>query len=308
MTISAKLVKDLRTKTGAAMMTCKKALQESNGDFEAALDWLKKKGAAIAAKKSGRTAAEGLVAAVVDSKAGVVIELNAETDFVARNNNFQSLVSNIAAAYLGNSNLDFEALKQLTLESGRSVADEITHAIATIGENMNLRRTAAVKVNKGVVCSYIHNKVSNHAGKIAVLIGLESEAPTDKLQQLGHKIAMHIAASKPDSLSVDDLDANQVARERSIFSEQAKESGKPENIIEKMVEGRMRKYYEEVVLLKQKFVMDPDQSIEKLVENSSKQLGADIKIADFKLFILGDGIEQEQADFASEVSSIASSA
>lgn len=302
--ITAKLVQDLRTKTGAGMMDCKKALTETNGDFEVAVDWLRKKGLAAAGKKADRSAAEGLVAAKVSGIHGVMVEINSETDFVARNDVFQKLVSDVLEAYEGNPSAELEALKQVKLSSGRTIAEEITHNIATIGENMNLRRIAKISVSQGAVALYIHNNVTDNAGKIAVLVGLESSADAAKLQELGKKVAMHIAATKPEALDVESLSSEVVERERLIFSDQAKASGKPENVIEKMVEGRLRKFYEEVVLLEQKFVMDPDLTVKGLLEQASKDLGAAIKLTSFKCFVLGEGVEVEKKDFAEEVASL----
>jgi elongation factor Ts len=301
--ITATLVKDLREKTGAGMMDCKKALTETNGNFENAVDWLRTKGLAAAAKKSGRIAAEGLTAAAVDGTSGAIIELNSETDFVARNEQFQNLVSNITKLALKTSSI--EDLKNATMPSGKTVEAEIVENIATIGENLSLRRLEVLKVNSGVVASYIHNAVSEGLGKIAVLVALESDADQARLATLGKQIAMHIAATRPHSLNIESLDPALIARERDIFSEQARASGKPENIIEKMVEGRIRKFYEEAVLLEQTFVIDGETKIKDVIVNASKELGHPVTLKSFARFELGEGIEQEEKDFAAEVAAVA---
>jgi elongation factor Ts len=303
--ITASLVKDLREKTGAGMMDCKKALTECNGDFEAAVDWLRKKGLAAAAKKAGRVAAEGLVGAIVKGKVGAAVELNSETDFVARNESFQVLVKTVTELAL-NSDGNIETLKKAAYpDTGRDVEAEIANHVAVIGENMNLRRIAKLQVSNGVVVSYVHNAVVPSLGKIAVLIALESTAAEDKLNTLGKQLAMHIAAAKPEALTTEEVDQEKLAREKAIFSDQARASGKPENIIEKMVEGRVRKYYEEVVLLEQVFVIDGKTKISEVVENASKEFGAPVKIAGFVRYALGEGIEQEKTDFAQEVAAAA---
>lgn len=302
--ITSDLIKKLREQSGAGMMDCKKALLETKGDYEAAIDWLRKKGLAAAAKKSGRTAAEGLVGVAVKDKKAALIELNSETDFVARNEKFQALARKIAeAAIVANGNL--EQLKVTKLENGKPVAEQIAEEIGTIGENMNLRRTAVISVGQGVVASYIHSAVVPGLGKIGVIVGLESSAPKEKLEALGKQIAMHIAAQKPDALTVAEVDPKNVEREKQIFAEQAKASGKPESIIEKMIEGRIRKYYEEVVLLEQAFVIDGKTKVSAVVENAAKEAGSPIKITGFVRFGLGEGIEKEQSDFAKEVAKVA---
>jgi elongation factor Ts len=299
--ITASLVKELREKTGAGMMDCKKALTETDADLEAAVDWLRKKGLSAAAKKAGRTAAEGLVAAAVDGTRGAAVEVNAETDFVARNEQFQAFVGEVAKLALGAGG-DVEALKAMDYPgTGRTVADELTNLIATIGENMNLRRTAALEVSDGIVCSYIHSGVAEGLGKIAVLVGLESSADKAKLNELGRNIAMHVAAANPQALDVESVDQAMLDREREVLSEQARASGKPEEIVAKMVEGRMRKYYEEVVLLEQVYVIDQENKVKKVVEHAGKDLGAPVRLAGFVRFQLGEGIEREEADFAAEV-------
>jgi elongation factor Ts len=300
--ISANLVKDLREKTSAAIMDCKKALIETNGDFEAAVDWLRTKGLSAAAKKSSRIAAEGLVAIAVSGKVGTAVEVNSETDFVALNEKFQALVSEISALSLNAHNID--ELKQLKMSSGNSVVDGIVDAVATIGENISLRRSARLEVQDGVVSHYVHNAVSGNLGKIAVLVALESTGDKEKLAALGKQIAMHVAAAKPVSLDTTGVDAVLLEREKQIFAEQSRASGKPESIIDKMVEGRIRKFYEEIVLLEQIFVIDGKTKIADLVSAASKDVGAEVKLTNFVRFELGDGIEQENKDFAAEVAAI----
>jgi len=301
MSISAAMVKELREKTGAGMMDCKAALTETNGDMEAAIDWLRTKGLAKAAKKAGRVAAEGLVGVAAEGSKAAVVELNSETDFVARNDAFQALVSGTAKAALAVGG-DVEALGNATFPgSSKSVSDSIKDAIATIGENMSLRRVAVLSVSSGVVATYVHSAIADNLGKIGVLVALESEADAAELNAFGRKIAMHVAATNPLSLGVEDLDPEVVERERQIFAEQARESGKPENIIEKMVEGRLRKFYEEVTLVKQAFVIDPDKTVEQAVEACAKELGKPVKLVGFARYALGEGIEKEETDFAAEV-------
>ena len=299
MSITAAMVKELREKSGAGMMDCKTALTESGGDMEAAVDWLRTKGLAKAAKKAGRVAAEGLVGVATEGSKAAVIELNSETDFVARNEGFQELVGKVASVAVSTDG-SLEAVSAADLD-GKQVSEAITDAIATIGENMSLRRTAVLSVSEGVVATYVHGAVSDGLGKIGVLVSLESSGDKDKLNALGRQIAMHIAATSPLALSTDELDPAVVERERSVFSEQARESGKPENIIEKMVEGRLRKFYEEVTLVKQAFVIDPDKTVEQAVEALAKDLGTEVKLTGFVRFALGEGIEKEEQDFAAEV-------
>ena len=300
--INASQVKDLREKTGAGMMDCKKALLETKGDFEQAIDWLRKKGLSSAAKKADRVAIEGLTAIQIESTLGVAIEINSETDFVAKNDIFQNLVKNIAKVALKCP--DLNSLQTAIMPSGKSVADEIMDKIATIGENIKLRRMDSLKVTEGVIASYVHNSVSEGLGKISVLVGLESKADKDKLAELGKKIAMHIAAANPRSLDVTRLDPQLVQRERDIFAEQSKASGKPENIIEKMVDGRIRKFYEEVVLLEQIFIMDNKTKISNVIANAAKELNAPITIKGFIRYSLGEGIELEEKNFADEVAAL----
>jgi elongation factor Ts len=309
--ITAALVKDLRDKSGAGMMDCKKALVETGGDIEASIDWLRSKGLSKAAKKADRVAAEGLVAvAVRDEGAGMIgaaVELNAETDFVARNELFQTAAREAATAALDTDG-SVEGINAAKLPAGETVQDRITNLIATIGENMMVRRAARFVVSKGVVATYIHNATAPGLGRIGVLVALESEGDKAKLVELGRKIAMHVAATQPLSLSTDDLDPAAVERERAIFAEQAAASGKPAQVVEKMVEGRIRKFFEEVVLTKQAFVMNPDQTIEQLVEQSGKEVGGPIKLVAFTRLALGEGVEKPQGpDFASEVAALSGS-
>lgn len=302
--ITAALVKELREKTGAGMMDCKKALAENDGDLEAAVDWLRTKGLAAAAKKAGRIAAEGLVGVHIEGNKGAVCEVNAETDFVARNDAFQALVGNICQLSVDAN--DIEALNAMAYPgTGRTVAEEVTHNVATIGENMNIRRIASLSVEKGVLASYVHNQLVPGLGKIAVLVALESEGGTDGLAETGKQIAMHIAAARPQSIGREDLDQDSVERERQVLIEQARESDRPENIIEKMVEGRLRKFYEEVCLLEQTFVIDGESKLSKVVEDAGKAAGGAVKVTGFKLFVLGEGIEKKEEDFAAEVAAVA---
>ena len=300
MSVTAALVKELREKSGAGMMDCKKALAETDGDMEAAIDWLRTKGLATAAKKSGRVASEGLVAFAVDGTKGAVIELNAETDFVARNTEFQEFASTLAGLALAAGDLDALTAADYP-DTGRNVSEELIHKIATIGENMSLRRMAAVSVGSGAVVSYMHNATAAGLGRIGVLVALESSAGADVLEPLGKQIAMHIAATAPASLSVDDLNKDMVQRERDVLIEQAKASGKPQEIAEKMVEGRMKKYYNEVVLLEQVSVIDGETQISDVVAKAGKDAGAEIALTGFVRFNLGEGIEKEETDFAAEV-------
>lgn len=311
MTISPAQIKDLREKTGAGMMDCKKALTESNGDMEAAIDWLRTKGLATAAKKSGRVAAEGLVAVSQssDRKKAAVIELNSETDFVARNDQFQA-IAEAAAKYALETNGDVEQLKNFTCpKAGKKVADVITDGIATIGENIALRRSAQLSVGTGVVAAYIHSAIKPGMGKIGVLIALESEGDADKLEAFGRQIAMHIAAARPEALTREEVKADSLERERAIFKEQAIASGKTPEIAEKMVEGRIRKYYEEVVLPEQVFVIDGKAKVSEAVAAFAKELGKPVAIKSFIRFALGEGIEKDNGgDFAAEVAKMAGAA
>ena len=300
MSITAAQVKELREKSGAGMMDCKKALNETNGDMDSAVDWLRTKGLAAAAKKSGRVASEGLVAASVSDRVGALIELNSETDFVSRNDEFQNFAKTLADIALGVNDLD--ALKAADFPgAGRTVEEELTQKIATIGENMSLRRMQKVSVDAGLVVPYIHNAVADGLGRIGVLVGLSSAADEASLAGLGKQLAMHIAATSPASLSVDDLDPAMVQRERDVLIEQAKASGKPQDIAEKMVEGRMRKYYEEVVLLEQIFVVDGETKVKAVIEMAAKDAGSAIALTAFSQYNLGEGVEKEETDFAAEV-------
>jgi elongation factor Ts len=299
--ISAALVKELREKTGAGMMDCKRALSETKGDLEDAVDWLRKKGLAAAAKKAGRVASEGLVGTVTRGAAGAVVEVNAETDFVARNETFQGFVRTVADLALGSGD-DVEKLKATAYPgSGRTVSEELTHMIATIGENMALRRARRLSVTEGAVVSYVHNALTSGLGKIGVLVALESTGDAERLAALGRQLAMHVAAANPQYLDVASVDQAALERERDVLREQARASGKPDAIIEKMVEGRLRKFYEEVVLLEQVYVIDGESRVSKVVEAAGKEIGAPVRIAGFVRFALGEGIEKEQADFAAEV-------
>ena len=305
--ITAALVKELRELTGAGMMDCKKALKENSGDIESSVDWLRSQGLSAAAKKSGRAASEGLVAVTVVDDKGAIIELNSETDFVARNEVFQSVAETICGIAI-EKNGDLEAIKNADYPGGGSVTDQLTHQIATIGENMNLRRSCVLEVDTGIICSYIHNAVKPDLGKIGVLVALESTAGAQQLEPLGKQISMHVAAANPLAMSRSDINEADLNRERTILAEQAKDSGKPPEIIEKMVEGRLSKYYSEVCLLEQKFVIDPDVSVQKAISSFSKEVGAEIVLKDFVRFGLGDGIEKEEQDFAAEVAAVASKA
>ncbi|NKB52030.1 MAG: elongation factor Ts [Rhizobiaceae bacterium] len=302
MAISASMVKELRDKTGAGMMDCKNALNENGGDIEAAVDWLRAKGIAKADKKSGRTVAEGLVAVVSDGSKAAVVEVNAETDFVSRNDDFQALAAGIAKVAMGTDG-SVEAISAADM-GGKPVSEKITEAIATIGENMGLRRAAVMEVGSGVVASYVHNSIADGLGKIGVLVALESEGDAAALSAIGRQVAMHVAATNPLAATRDDMDADVVEREKKIFVESARDSGKPENIIEKMVEGRIRKFYEENVLMSQTFVIDGENSVEQALKNAEKDAGAAIALKGFARFQLGDGIEKEEDDFAAEVAAM----
>ena len=297
--ITAALVKDLREKTGAGMMDCKKALTESNGDLEAAVDWLRKKGLSAAAKKAGRVAAEGLVAVASVGTKAVVVEVNAETDFVARNDAFQAVALKAAQIAL-ETGADVEALKVNPV-----LATELTQLIATVGENMAIRRVMHLSVPQGIVATYVHNALAPNLGKIGVLVALESSADTAKLAELGKQLSMHVAAARPEALDIASVDTKALDRERNVLADQARASGKPEEIIAKMVEGRLRKYYEEVVLLEQVYVVDGETKIGKVVENAGKTMGAPVKLTGFARYQLGEGIEKTADDFAAEVAKMA---
>jgi elongation factor Ts len=302
--ITAASVKELRERTGAGMMDCKKALAENNGDMEASVDWLRAKGLAAAAKKAGRTAAEGLVGVAVEATRGAVVEVNSETDFVAKNEQFQDFVRNVATLAL-QANGDIEALKSAAYPGGGTVEEKLTDNIATIGENQSLRRTALLEVSQGAVVSYVHNAVAPGMGKIGVLVALEGAAPAETLATLGKQIAMHIAAANPLALDADGLDPATLERERAIAVEKAKESGKPENIVEKMVEGSMAKFRKENALLSQLFVMDNKTPVADVVAQAGKDVGSPITLKAFERFQLGEGIEKAESDFAAEVAAAA---
>jgi elongation factor Ts len=303
--ITASLVKQLRDSTGVGMMDCKKALAETNGDMEAAVDWLRTRGLAKAAKKADRVAAEGLVGVATNGTKAAVVEVNSETDFVARNEQFQGIVGNIAKLSL-DADGDVVKLGEMPFPgSGHSVSAELTEAIAKIGENMNLRRTEVVSVGDGVVESYVHNAVKAGMGKMGILVALESTGDKAALSALGKQLAMHIAATNPLSIDPEDLDQAVVARERAIILEQDKESGKSAEIAEKMVDGRMRKYFEEVTLLAQTFVIDGETKVRDAIKNAEKDVGAPIKLTRFVRYALGEGIEKVETDFAAEVAATA---
>jgi elongation factor Ts len=297
--ITAALVKELREKTGAGMMDCKRALNETGGEMEPAVDWLRKKGLAAAAKKSGRIAAEGLVGVASAPLRAAMVEVNAETDFVARNEVFQAFVASVAKLALEVGD-DVEALRAAPFpDTGRTVAEEITHMIATIGENMSLRRARVLSVSKGVVATYVHSPLKPGLGKIGVLVAVESDSEFGALELLGRQVGMHVAAVRPEALDIDAVDPAALERERTILAEQAKASGKSDAIIEKMVEGRIRKYYEEVVLLEQVWVHDGESRVRAVI----KKAGA--KLVAFERFALGEGIEKQGGDFAAEVAAAA---
>ena len=300
--ITTSMVKELREKSGAGMMDAKKALVENDGDMDAAIDWLRTKGLAKAEKKSGRTAAEGLVAIATSGNKGSVVEINAETDFVSRNEQFQGFVSKVAEKALATNTVEELAAADF---DGKSVADTLTDLIATIGENMSLRRSETMEVSEGAVVSYVHGALADGLGKIGVLVALESSAPADALESLGKQLAMHIAAANPAALDKDSVDPEAVERERTVLKEQAIASGKPPEIAEKMVEGRMRKYYEEVCFMEQTFVIDGESKVADVVTAAGKEAGADIKVTGYTRFQLGEGIEVEEEDFAAEVAKAA---
>lgn len=303
--ITAALVKELREKSGAGMMDCKKALTENNGDIEAAIDWLRAKGIAKADKKSGRTAAEGLIGINGAGTSAVVVEVNSETDFVARNDAFQDLVRGVASVAIGTDG-SVEAIGTATYPaSGKTVTDTIKDAIAHIGENMTLRRAVKLSVEDGVVATYIHNAVADGLGKLGVLVALKSTGNKDVLAAVGRQVAMHIAATNPLAIRAEEVDAAVAERERNVFIEQSRASGKPDAIIEKMVEGRMRKFFEEVALLSQAFVINPDQTVGDAIKAAEKEAGAPIEVTGMARLLLGEGIEKEESDFAAEVAAAA---
>ena len=302
--ITAAAVKDLRERSGAGMMDCKKALTETGGDMEAAIDWLRTKGLATAAKKSGRTAAEGLVGVAVEGKRGAAVEVNSETDFVAKNEQFQEFVRSVAKIALETGD-SVDALGAASYPGGGTVQGKLTANIATIGENQQLRRAKVVSVNEGAVVSYVHNAAAAGIGKIGVLIALEGAAPVDRIEALGKQLAMHIAAANPLALNEEGLDEALVERERAIAMEKASTSGKPQNIIEKMVEGTIAKFRKENALVSQLFVMDNKTKIADVIAQAAKQAGGSIALTDYVRFQLGEGIQKEASDFAAEVAAAA---
>jgi len=301
MTITATMVKDLREMTGAGMMDCKQALTENGGDMEAAADWLRKKGIAKADKKAGRTAAEGLIGAASDAASAVLVEVNSETDFVARNDAFQDIVRNVAGVALGTDGSIDAVSAGGYPGSGKSVVDTIKDAVGTIGENMALRRSVKLSVGSGAVATYVHNSVADGLGKLGVLVAIETKGNADAARAFARQVAMHVAAANPVALNPEDIDARLLEREKAIFADQARASGKPEAIIEKMVEGRLRKFYEEVVLLKQAFVINPDLTVEAALRAAEKDIGAPVSITAYVRMALGEGVEKEEKDFAAEV-------
>ena len=302
--ITAAAVKALREQSGAGMMDCKTALTENDGDMEAAIDWLRKKGLSAAAKKAGRAAAEGLVGMAVEGNTGALVEVNAETDFVGRNETFQAFVAKTAAIAIAHG-ADVEVLKAADFGGGTSVEQSVVDLVAKIGENIGLRRSVQLSVENGAVAGYIHNQVAPGMGKIGVLVALESTGDKDKLEELGRQLAMHVAAAQPQYLDVASVDTTALDREREVLAEQARASGKPEEIVEKMVEGRLRKFYEEVVLLEQIFVIDGESKVGKFVEAAAKEIGAPVKIAGYERFTLGEGVARKEEDFADEVAKLA---
>lgn len=305
--ITAALVKELRAKTGVGMMDCKSALVEADGDLEAAVDWLRKKGLSSAAKKAGRTASEGLVGVATSGGAGVLVEINSETDFVARNEGFQGLVRRVTDLALDGS-ADAEALSAAPYPGqDRTVAEEITRLVATLGEKLTLRRAAGIEVSPGVVAAYTHNAAAPGLGTIGVLVALKTEARTNQIEDLGKQLAMHVAAIDPKAVRVEDIDPALVERERRVLAEQARESGKPEEIIEKMVEGRLRKFYEESVLMSQTWVIDGETTVAKVLEAAAEEAGCSVEVEGFLRYELGEGIEKAETDFAAEVVAAAGS-
>ncbi len=301
--ITASMVKELREKSGAGMMDAKKALEETGGDMEAAVDFLRKKGLAKAEKKSSRTAAEGLVSVATSGTTGVAVEVNSETDFVARNDQFQGFVRNLTDKAMNEAS-NLEELMEADM-GGKSVKDTLTDLIATIGENMSVRRMEKLSVGKGAVVSYVHNAVADNLGKIGVLVALESEGNQTKLEELGKQLAMHVAAAFPKYLDRDSVDPEAAEREKNVLREQAMAEGKPAEIVEKMLEGRMRKFYEEICLLDQTFVMDGETKVSKVLENAAGDVGAPVKLTAYTRVQLGEGIEKEEEDFAAEVAKAA---
>ncbi len=305
MTLSASMVKELREKSGAGMMDCKKALVETNGNMEDAIDWLRKQGLSAVAKKSSRVAAEGLIGISINGLQGAMVEINSETDFVARNELFQNFVRSCSNLVLLHKS-DINALKKLPFpDTGRSVDQELNNNIATIGENMNIRRVEYLEISEGILVSYIHNKITEDLGKLGVIVAIESQAKEDQLSSVGKQIAMHIAATSPKSLNIDDLDNDLVEREREVLIDQAMSSGKPKEIAEKMVQGRLQKFFQEVVLNEQTSVIDGETKIKDIIKKLSNDLGTEVRIKGFKILKLGEGIEVAENDFAAEVAATA---
>ncbi|MFL2819385.1 MAG: translation elongation factor Ts [Candidatus Puniceispirillales bacterium] len=305
MALSASMVKELREKSGAGMMDCKKALIETGGILEDAVDWLRKQGLSAVAKKSNRVAAEGLIGITIKDNSGAIIEINSETDFVARNELFQNFVKTCSELVLSSKN-DIDALQNLPFpNANRSVKEELINNIATIGENMNIRRAEYLEVSNGVLISYVHNSVAEGLGRLGVLVALETGVQNNDIKEIGKQIAMHIAATSPKSLNIDDLDPEVVDRERQVLIDQAMSSGKPKEIAEKMVQGRMHKFFQEVVLNEQVSVIDGETKIKDLIKRTSLELKTEIKIKGFKVLKLGEGVEIEESDFAAEVAATA---
>ena len=302
--ITASMVKELRQKTGAGMMDCKNALSEARGDIEAAIDCLRKAGLAAAEKKSGRTAVEGLVSVSTNGNRGAIVEINAETDFVARNQQFQEFAAATANICLETGE-DVDNLKAASLAEGKTVEEVLTNLVSTIGENMELRRADFLSVPNGIVSSYVHNAVVPGSGKIGVLLGMQSDGDAGTLEALGKKISMHVAAAAPLYCTIDDVDAHALKREKEVLTGQARQSGKPDDIVEKMVEGRLRKYFDEVVLEEQQYVIDGETKVKKVLKDAEEEVGASVKITGFIRYVLGDGIERKEEDFASEVAAAA---
>lgn len=303
--ITAAMVKELRELSGAGMMDCKNALNENDGNMEAAVDWLRAKGITKAEKKAGRTAAEGLIAIASAGRKAVVVEVNCETDFAARNDAFQEMVRNVVNVAINTDGSNDSVAAATYPGSSKTVTDAIKDLVGTVGENMSFRRSAMLSAANGAVATYIHNAVSDGLGKLGVLVAIETEGGHDEARAFARQVAMHVAATNPLALTAEEVDPAAVERERAIFTEQARESGKPDAIIEKMVEGRIRKFYEEVVLLKQAFVLNPDMTVEAALKDAEKTIGAPAKITGFVRFALGEGIEKEESDFAAEVAAAA---
>lgn len=301
--ITADLIKALREKTGAGMMDCKKALVETNSNFDEAVDWLRKKGLAAAAKKASRVAADGLIGVMSDNQSATMVEVNSETDFVARNEKFQDFVQKVTLAAVTHQCHDIETLNTLSIGQ-ETVASSLSNLIAVIGENITLRRIITMKVSNGIIATYIHSMAAPNVGKIGVLVGLNSDGNADKLAEFGKKLAMHIAASNPQYLRISDIPSSVIEHEKTILLEQIKDSNRPQNVIEKMIEGRIRKFYEEVVLEEQVYVMDGKKKVSEVLNDFTKEIGHEVKIQEFSKFVLGEGIEKEESDFLAEVESM----